>query len=160
MTRGSSSRGRRLTHRTSQRESDDATTTERLLGTGETTATAHSRRRNAPYGLERACGWTRRPTAAPARSGRGFNIDRALAGGDDSSVKDGFFRWTYGCRSIPAGQEQGRDRQFLRDNVHNAREYGLNILDVNGEQILIETDESGPEWVDVVASAGSAILAM
>jgi murein DD-endopeptidase MepM/ murein hydrolase activator NlpD len=43
---------------------------------------------------------------------------------------------------------------FLRDNVDSAREYGLNILDIQGEQILIETEERGAEWVDVVGSAG------
>jgi Rod binding domain-containing protein len=85
----------------------------------------------------------------------GFNADRALAGGDDSSVKDAFYRWTYGLDFNPAGKSKEEIGAFLRSNVQSAREYGLNILDVEGEQILIETQERGLEWVDVVARAGS-----
>jgi murein DD-endopeptidase MepM/ murein hydrolase activator NlpD len=96
---------------------------------------------------------------APAYGGSGaewagFNNDRALAGGDDSSVKDAFFRWTYGESFNPAGKSKEEIASFLRDNIDSAREYGLNILDVTGEQILIESEERGAEWVDVVQSAG------
>jgi murein DD-endopeptidase MepM/ murein hydrolase activator NlpD/Rod binding domain-containing protein len=105
-------------------------------------------------------GWKSMRLDAPANGGSGaqwagFNNDRALAGGDDSSVKDAFFRWTYGWSFNPAGHSKEEIATYLRDNIQNAREYGLNILDVNGEQILIETEERGAEWVDVVESAGS-----
>jgi Rod binding domain-containing protein len=85
----------------------------------------------------------------------GFNNDRALAGGDGGSVKDAFFRWTYGASFNPAGKSKGEIEQFLRSNIDNAREYGLNILDVQEEKILIETRENGPEWIDTVVAAGS-----
>jgi murein DD-endopeptidase MepM/ murein hydrolase activator NlpD len=85
----------------------------------------------------------------------GFNVDRALAGGDDNSIKDGFYRWTYGLSFNPAGKSKEEIGQFLRDNVTSAREYGVNILDVDGDKILVETAERGPEWVDVVAGASS-----
>src|SRR5262245_61871030 len=91
---------------------------------------------------------------AGARWG-GFNNDRALAGGDENSIKDGFFRWTYGLSFNPAGKSEEQIGQFLRDNVASARDYGINILDVDGDKILVETAESGPEWVDIVAAAGS-----
>ena len=104
-------------------------------------------------------GWSGMRLDAPAYGGSGaewggFNAERALAGGDDSSVKDAFYRWTYGASFNPAGKTKEEIAGFLRDNIENAREYGLNILDVSGEQILIETEERGAEWVDVVSSAG------
>jgi murein DD-endopeptidase MepM/ murein hydrolase activator NlpD/Rod binding domain-containing protein len=104
-------------------------------------------------------GWSGMRLDAPSYGGSGaewagFNNDRALAGGDDSSVKDAFFRWTYGSSFNPAGKSKEEIASFLRDNIDSAREYGLNILDIQGEQILIETEERGAEWVDVVGSAG------
>jgi murein DD-endopeptidase MepM/ murein hydrolase activator NlpD/Rod binding domain-containing protein len=106
-------------------------------------------------------GWNgmRLDPPAPGNSGAqwgGFNVDRALAGGDDNSIKDGFYRWTYGLAFNPAGKSKEEIGQFLRDNVTSAREYGVNILDVRGDQILVETAENGPEWVDIVAGAGSS----
>jgi murein DD-endopeptidase MepM/ murein hydrolase activator NlpD len=95
---------------------------------------------------------------APGNSGAqwgGFNVDRALAGGDENSIKDGFYRWTYGLSFNPAGKSKEEIGEFMRQNVASAREYGVNILDVRGDQILVETAESGPEWVDIVAGAGS-----
>jgi murein DD-endopeptidase MepM/ murein hydrolase activator NlpD len=86
----------------------------------------------------------------------GFNEDRAMAGGDDSSVKDAFFRWTYGLNFNPAGKSKPEIEAYLKDNLQSAREYGLNIVDVQGEQILVETEERGLEWVDVVVNAGSS----
>lgn len=104
-------------------------------------------------------GWNGMKLDAPPYGGSGaewggFNNDRAMAGGDDNSVKDGFFRWTYGLAFNPAGKSKEEIGSFLRDNIQSARDYGLNILDIQGEQILIETAERGPEWVDVVQSAG------
>jgi murein DD-endopeptidase MepM/ murein hydrolase activator NlpD/Rod binding domain-containing protein len=106
-------------------------------------------------------GWNSMRLDAPAYGGSGaewagFNNDRALSGGDESSVKDAFFRWTYGSSFNPAGKSKEEIGNFLRDNVQSAREYGLNVLDVDGEKILIETEERGAEWVDVVAGASSA----
>ena len=125
-----------------------ATSTSRA--TTGTTTTAYSGR----------SGWNgmRLDPPAPGNSGAqwaGFNVDRALAGGDDNSIKDGFYRWTYGLSFNPAGKSKEEIGQFLRDNVTSAREYGVNILDVDGEKILVETAERGPEWVDVVAGASS-----
>lgn len=105
-------------------------------------------------------GWNGLKLDAPAYGGSGaqwagFNNDRAIVGGDDESVKDGFFRWTYGLNFNPAGKSKDEIANFLRSNIDSAREYGLNILDVNEEKILVETAERGAEWVDVVASAGS-----
>ena len=104
-------------------------------------------------------GWNSMRLDAPPSGGSGaewagFNNDRALAGGDDSSVKDAFFRWTHGSSFNPSGKSKEEIGSFLRDNIQSARDYGLNILDVQGEQILIETAERGAEWVDVVQSAG------
>jgi murein DD-endopeptidase MepM/ murein hydrolase activator NlpD len=105
-------------------------------------------------------GWNGLVLDAPAYGGSGaewagFNNDRALAGGDDGSVKDAFFRWTYGQSFNPAGKSKAEIAQFLRGNIDSAREYGLNILDVEEEKILIETRENGPEWIDTVVAAGS-----
>jgi Rod binding domain-containing protein len=124
-----------------------ATTSRVMTGT---TSTAYTGR----------TGWNgmRLDPPAPGNSGAqwgGFNVDRALAGGDDNSIKDGFYRWTYGLAFNPAGKSKEEIGQFLRDNVTSAREYGVNILDVDGDKILVETAERGPEWVDVVAGASS-----
>ena len=70
-------------------------------------------------------------------------------------MKDGFFRWTYGQAFNPAGKSKAEIEQHLKSNIESAREYGLNILDVQGEHILVETQENGPEWIDVVVNAGS-----
>lgn len=105
-------------------------------------------------------GWNGLSLEPPAYGGSGaewagFNNDRAMAGGDDASVKDAFFRWTYGLGFNPAGKSKGEIEQYLKSNVDSAREYGLNIIDVEGEHILVETQENGPEWIDVVVNAGS-----
>jgi murein DD-endopeptidase MepM/ murein hydrolase activator NlpD len=105
-------------------------------------------------------GWNGLRLDAPPPGGSGaqwagFNNDRALSGGDDGSVKDAFFRWTSGLSFNPAGKSKEAIGEFLKNNVQSAREYGLNIVDVQREQILIETQERGFEWVDVVVAAGS-----
>lgn len=105
-------------------------------------------------------GWNGLRLDAPPSGGSGalwagFNNDRAMAGGDDKSIKDAFFRWTYGLEFNPAGKSKEEIGEYLKNHLASAREYGLNILDVKGEQILVETAESGPEWIDTVASAGS-----
>jgi murein DD-endopeptidase MepM/ murein hydrolase activator NlpD len=106
-------------------------------------------------------GWNNMNLECPPYGGSGaqyggFNNDRAMAGGDENSVKDGFFRWTYGLDFNPAGKSKEELGSYLRSQMASAQEYGLNILDVNLDQILIETAENGPEWVDIVQSAGSS----
>ena len=85
----------------------------------------------------------------------GFNTTRAFAGGDENSVKDAFVRWVTGLGFDPARASKEEIENILRQNLDSAAEYGLNILDVDGENILIETAERGPEWVDVVRGAGA-----
>ena len=106
-------------------------------------------------------GWNNMRLDAPTYGGSGaqyagFNNDRAVAGGDDESVKDAFFRWTYGLDLNPAGLSKAEIQQQLSNNLASAREYGLNVLDIQGEHILIETQERGAEWIDVVVNAGSS----
>ncbi len=130
-------------------------------GTGETSGTPALTAFSTPAPSASArTGWNGLVLDAPPYGGSGaewagFNNDRALAGGDDGSVKDAFFRWTYGSSFNPAGKSKGEVEAFLRSNIESAREYGLNILDVEGEHILIETQENGPEWIDIVVNAGS-----
>ena len=105
--------------------------------TSNTTTTSAS---NTAYTGRTGWNGMRLDAPAPGNSGAqwaGFNVDRALAGGDDNSIKDGFYRWTYGLSFNPAGKSKEEIGQFLRDNVSSAREYGLNILDVRGDQILV-----------------------
>jgi hypothetical protein len=94
------------------------------------------------------------PSANSGATWAGFNNDRALAGGDPDSVKDAFFRWTTGLNFNPAGHTKEEIEAFLRSQIDNARAYGITILDVRGDSILVETRERGPEWVDVVQNAG------
>jgi hypothetical protein len=94
------------------------------------------------------------PTQTNPGQFRGFNDERALAGGDDRSVKDAFRRFMGGQSFNPQGQSKEQIDAFLTSLIPAARQYGLNILDVNGDQILIETRERGPEWVDIVQNAG------
>lgn len=85
----------------------------------------------------------------------GFNNDRALAGGDPNSVKDAFFRFGQGFNFDPRGKSKEEIEAFLRTQIGPSNEYGLNILDVQGDQILVQTKESPePVWVDVVGNAG------
>lgn len=104
-------------------------------------------------------GWNNLNLDAPQNRGNygrleGFNTERAFAGGDPNSVKDGFARWITGLGFDPTTASKDEIEAFIRQNIPNARQYGLNILDVRGDQILIETRERGPEWVDVVRGAG------
>jgi murein DD-endopeptidase MepM/ murein hydrolase activator NlpD/Rod binding domain-containing protein len=107
----------------------------------------------APLGA----GWNGLRLDAPAAGGSGaqwagFNTERAMAGGNPKSVKDAFYRWTQGLDFNPAGHSKAEIEEYLKGNLASARAYGLNILDVENERILVETRENGPEWIDVVAS--------
>lgn len=88
---------------------------------------------------------------------RGFNTERASAGGDPMSTKDAWYRWTRSVSFNPAGKSKQEIEAFMRSHIQDAREYGLNILDVRGDQMLIEHwHRPGGEWVDIVANAGSS----
>lgn len=84
---------------------------------------------------------------------RGFNDDRALAGGDPNSVKDAFRRFIGSQPWNGDSSKEGLDT-WMTGLLPQARQYGLNILDVVGDQILVETKERGPEWVDYYQNAG------
>jgi hypothetical protein len=84
---------------------------------------------------------------------RGFNDDRALSGGDPNSVKDGFRRFAGSQQGPQDTSKDGLDA-WLTGLIPQAREYGLNILDVVGDQMLVETAERGPEWIDYFQNAG------
>ena len=87
----------------------------------------------------------------------GFNMDRALAGGDPNSTKDAFARWASGQNFNLMGASKDQIGDFMRQNMGSAKQYGLNILDVQGDQMLVQTRESAtPVWVDFVQNAGGA----
>lgn len=124
------------------------------------TASRTSSRASTSTGYSGRMGWNGLhldppPSGNSGAQWAGFNADRAMAGTDDNSIKDAFYRWTQGLSFNPAGKGKAAIGEFLRANVDSAREYGINVLDVDGDKMLVETAESGPEWVDVVAGAGS-----
>lgn len=94
------------------------------------------------------------PTSRNNAAFEGFNTERAAAGGDPNSVKDGVYRWLQGLEFDPRGQSKQQIDDFFTSQIGSARNAGLNILDVNGDQILIETAERGPEWIDFIRNAG------
>jgi hypothetical protein len=96
------------------------------------------------------------PTQRNINQFSGFNDDRALSGGDDDSVKDTFRRWSGGLDFDLKGKTKDQIGEFYRSQQQNAKDYGLEILDVQGEKILVNTKERGPEWIDSVQDAGGA----
>ena len=84
----------------------------------------------------------------------GFNDDRALAGGDPNSVKDAFRRFVGSQQWDGNSSKEGLDA-WMTGLMPEARKQGLNILDVVGDQMLVETKERGPEWVDYYRGAGA-----
>ena len=84
----------------------------------------------------------------------GFNLDRAFAGTDTNSTKDAFARWASGIQTPLAGLDHAGVAGVINQNLDRARQMGLNILEVDGDRILIDTFEHGPMWVDVVENAG------
>lgn len=128
---------------------------------------------NTISGSDEARAFASRPAAAPSSGGRrgwnnlnldfggqrnsaafrGFNDERALAGGDPNSVKDAFRRFA-GAQDGPQDTSKEGLDAWLTALLPQAREYGLNILDVIGDQMLVETNERGPEWIDYFQNAG------
>lgn len=106
-------------------------------------------------------GWRGINLEAPAPTGRnaytGFNDTRALAGGDPNSTKDAFRRWS---ETLPSFQGMTKDQidAAITARVDDAQDYGLNISDVVGDQILLDAYENPgqPGYVDVVKNAGGA----
>lgn len=103
-------------------------------------------------------GWGNLNLDAPQQRGinafEGYNDDRALSGGDDDSVKDGLRRWLGGLDFDLKGKTKEQIGDFYKSQLGNARDYGLDIRDVQGEKVLINTKERGPEWIDTVMRAG------
>ena len=94
------------------------------------------------------------PTQRNINQFSGFNSERALAGADDDSVKDAFQRWAGGQDFNLKGKTKDQIGDFYEQNLQSAKDYGLDIRDVQGEKILINTKERGPEWIDSVIGAG------
>lgn len=90
----------------------------------------------------------------------GFNMDRAMAGGDPKSTKDAFARWASGFGQSIQGLDKapgGALEQLMRSRLDEARAMGLNIQDIRGEKILIDAYENPGQmnWVDTVKNAGA-----
>jgi hypothetical protein len=94
------------------------------------------------------------PTQRNINQFSGFNDDRALSGGDDDSVKDSFRRWAGGLDFDLKGKSKDQIGEYFRSQMGNAKDNGIEILDVKGEKMLINTKERGPEWIDAVQDAG------
>ena len=90
----------------------------------------------------------------------GFNMDRAMAGGDPKSTKDAFSRWAAGFNQDIRNLDKSRGgqlEQVMRSRLDDARRMGLNIQDIQGDKILIDAYENPGQfnWVDVVQNAGA-----
>lgn len=102
------------------------------------------------------------PTQVKSPNGfTGFNMDRAMAGGDPKSTKDAFARWAAGFDQNIGGLDKspgGALEQMLRSRLDEARRMGLNIQDIQGEKILLDAYENQGQmnWVDSVKNAGAA----
>src|SRR5262245_11976880 len=86
----------------------------------------------------------------------GFNEARASAGEDDNSIKDGFYRFMKASDFDPRGLSKDEAEAWMRDNLEAAADYGLNIVDVAGDKILVEVaeDPGNPHWVDWIRNSG------
>lgn len=103
-------------------------------------------------------GWNNLNLDAPTQTGinafHGYNDDRALAGTDDDSTKDALRRWLGGLDYNLKGQSKDQIGEFFKGQLANAKDYGLDIRDVKGDKILLNTKERGPEWIDFIEGAG------
>src|SRR5262245_58364742 len=86
----------------------------------------------------------------------GFNEARASAGEDDNSIKDGFYRFMKASDFDPRGLSKDEAEAWMRSNLDAAADYGLNIVDVAGDKILVEVaeDPGNPHWVDWIRNSG------
>jgi hypothetical protein len=115
---------------------------------------------NAPQNfMGQGTGWRgldTTPVSGPVDYNRfqGFNLDRALAGSDPNSTKDAYARFAAGITTPLAGLSKEQIDDLLTSQIDRARQMGLNILDVQGDKILIDAKEHGPVWTDGVADAG------
>jgi hypothetical protein len=113
---------------------------------------------SAPTGDRR--GWNNLNLAAPTQRGtntfQGFNDDRALSGGDPNSVKDALRRFLGGLDFNLQGQSKQQIDDFMEGQRGAAGQYGLDIQDIQGDRMLINTRERGPEWVDYIVDAGGS----
>lgn len=109
-------------------------------------------------GATAARGWNNINLTAPTQRNvnrfEGFNDERALAGTDTDSTKDGLRRWLGGLDYDLRGKSKDQHGEFFKGQMANAKEYGLDILDVQGDNILLNTKERGPEWIDMIRNAG------
>lgn len=91
----------------------------------------------------------------------GFNMDRAMQGGDPKSTKDAFARWASGFDQNIGTLDKspgGALEQLMRSRLDEARRMGLNITDIQGDKIMIDAAENPNQhgWVDVVKNAGAS----
>ena len=85
----------------------------------------------------------------------GFNTQRAFAGGDPRSVKDAFARAAAGVTTNLQGLTKDQIAEVIRTQiVPKLQAAGIEVQDVQGDKILVKTNERGFEWVDVVQNAG------
>jgi hypothetical protein len=96
------------------------------------------------------------PTQTNLNQFHGYNDERALAGSDDDSTKDALRRWLGGQNYSLAGQTKEQIDAHFESQLEAARAYGLDIRDIQGDKMLINTRERGPEWIDFVEGAGGA----
>ncbi len=103
-------------------------------------------------------GWNNLNLDAPAQRNvnqfHGYNDDRALAGTDEDSTKDALRRWLGGLDFNLKGQSKDAIDSYFESQRGGAGEYGLDIRDVQGDKILLNTKERGPEWIDFIEGAG------
>lgn len=115
---------------------------------------------SAPAAPAPRLGWNNLNLDAPTQTGRnrfeGYNDDRALAGTDEDSTKDALRRWLGGLDVNLRGQSKDDLDRYFESQLGSARNYGLDIRDVQGDKILLNTRERGPEWIDFVLGAGGA----
>ena len=90
-------------------------------------------------------------------SATGFNMERALAGGDPDSVKDGFLRTVMGLDLDLRGLDKAQTGDVLRSQLLPAlQQQGIQARMGGDEYDILEflTNERGWEPIDVVKNAG------
>lgn len=90
-------------------------------------------------------------------SATGFNVDRALAGGDPDSVKDGFLRTVFETDLDLRGLDKAQTGDVLRSQLlPELQRRGIQARMGGDEYDILEffTNERGWEPIDVVKNAG------